>query len=232
MPDLQTRIFDDKTSLDAALTAAVSEILGRAITERGRATLVVSGGSTPVNFFKLLSRENLDWARITVLLADERWVPPIHEDSNARLVRDNLLCDRAQEATFIPLKTAHADPAAGEAELDATLAATGRFDLVILGMGADGHTASLFPGSPDQDGGLSRDSGKQCIAVTPASAPHPRMSMTLPRLLDSRRIFLHITGEAKKRVLEQAIVKNDPRDLPIAAIVNQSETPVTLYYAP
>lgn len=232
MNSLVSRLFDDREQLDQKLAEAAAKLLSAAIKTAGSATLVVSGGSTPLNFFRLLSRKQLAWEKVTILLADERWLPPTHDDSNARLVRNNLLINAAAAARFIPLTTPCEDPEKAEAELDEKLAGLGQFDLVVLGMGKDGHTASLFPDAPNVSEGLDEASSRQCIAVFPRAAPHRRMSMTLPRLLNSRQIFVHITGYEKQQVLEQARKENNPLILPIAAVINQKTTPVTIYFAP
>ena len=232
MNSLQSRVFADRDALDHGLSADVVAILARAINERGRATLVVSGGSTPINFFRLLSNQSLPWNRVSVLLADERWVSPDDQASNERLVRNNLLINAAREANFIPLKTANENPEEAEQELEKRLALLGTFDLVILGMGADGHTASLFPGAAALERALDVHSDKQCIGVIPLQAPHRRISLTLSRLLNSRDIFLHITGNEKRAVLREAIDSNDSSRLPIAAFANQQQTPLTLYFSP
>ena len=226
------RNFESRGQLDAKLASTVAQALEKAIRERGRATLVVSGGSTPLQFFQLLSQKALPWQQVTVLLADERWVAADHSDSNEKLVRDNLMVNRAAEARFLPLKQPGDDPAGAEQALDRELAALGRFDFVVLGMGGDGHTASLFPGASALASGLDMTSGKSCIAVLPTAAPHPRISLTLPRLLDSETIVVHITGNDKMAVLEQARQQDNPAELPIAAIINQDITPVSLYWAP
>lgn len=232
MNSMQNRLFADRDALDSALSADVAAILAQAINERGRATLVVSGGSTPINFFRLLSTQPLPWSRVSVLLADERWVSPDDQASNERLVRNNLLINAAREAIFIPFKTADEEPEQAEPELENRMASLGTFDLVILGMGADGHTASLFPGTAALERALDLNSEKQCIAVTPLQAPHRRISMTMSRLLNSRDIFLHITGDEKRAVLRQAIESNDSSRLPIAAVANQHRTQLTLYFSP
>jgi len=228
---LDTREFASRQLLDEALANSVAERLRDAVAQNGHAVLVVSGGSTPLNFFKLLSAIPLAWRKVTVLLADERWVPPEHSDSNEKRVRENLLVGPAAAASFQSLKTDHANASEAANSVDLVLAALGRFDLVILGMGNDGHTASLFPGATALPEGLDMASGRHCVAVDPPAAPHQRLSMTLPRLLDSERIFIHITGADKKRTLDVAREQNDPLQLPIAAVLHQQRTPVTLYYA-
>ncbi len=226
--------FTHRDALDSQLADDVAAILTKAVNKRGKATLVVSGGSTPLQFFKFLSEKELPWADITVTLADERWVNPDHADSNEKLVRENLLVGKAAAGKFLPLKTSHTDANDGQAELDAELAALGRFDLVILGMGGDGHTASLFPKAKALKAAVAMDSGKNCLAIDPVTAPHQRMTMTLPRLLNSRKVFIHITGQEKKAILQDAGWRIDPaeqRELPISFILQQEKTPVSIYWA-
>ena len=229
---MNSRCFPNRSALDQALANSVAGVLAKAIEQNGSAALVVSGGSTPLHLFRRLSSMPLEWHKVTVLLADERWVPPDHDDSNERLVRKSLLVSGAASARFVPLKTTHANAQQAESSVHNTLAALGRFDLVILGVGDDGHTASLFPCATALPEGLDMVSGRLCLAIQPRSAPHQRMTMTLPRLLDSENIFIHITGEKKKSILDLAWKKNDPLMLPIAAVIHQQFTPVTLFYAP
>ena len=108
---------------------------------------MVSGGRTPMGFFHLLSQQVLDWSKVTVLLADERWVDAGHADSNEKLVRENLLINEPAKATYLALKNDAEQALDGEAECEAALAGLDTFTVLILGMGDDGHTASLFPGS-------------------------------------------------------------------------------------
>ncbi len=226
--------FTHREALDSQLADDVAGILVQAIKERGKATLVVSGGSTPLQFFKLLSEKELPWSEVTVTLADERWVEPDHADSNEKLVRENLLVGNASAARFLPLKNSHVDANDGMAELDEALAKTGCFDLVILGMGGDGHTASLFPKARMLKQAVAMDSGKNCMAIDPVTAPHQRMTLTLPRLLESRKIFIHITGQEKKSILQDAgwrIAPAEQRELPISFIFQQQKTPVSVYWA-
>jgi len=224
--------FADTEQLDAALVAEVVALLQADIEQRGRAILLVSGGRTPIGFFQLLSRQTLNWQQVTLTLADERWVDVEHADSNERLIRQNLLVNNASAAAFISLKNSAATAALGQAMASQTLAELGRFTVVILGMGEDGHTASLFPGSAELSRGLDMKSGLACIAVTPAHAAHQRISLTLPRLLDSRRIILHISGESKLKVLEAALAGDDVLALPVRAILKQVQTPLTIFASP
>jgi 6-phosphogluconolactonase len=223
--------FENTSALDIELSAKVAKLLVADIAETGFASLVVSGGRTPMGFFHLLSQQMLDWSKVSITLADERWVDADHADSNEKLVRANLLINEAHRATFIGLKNSAADAIVGEPKAEQALAAVGKFTVLILGMGDDGHTASLFPGADALALGLDMDSGRTCIGVTPTAAPHQRISMTLPRLLDSQQIIIHISGAGKQQVLEQAQAGDDIEALPIRAILNQQQAPLTIYWA-
>jgi 6-phosphogluconolactonase len=223
--------FENTSALDIELSAKVAKLLIADIADTGSASLVVSGGRTPMGFFHLLSQQMLDWSKVSITLADDRWVDADHADSNEKLVRANLLINEAHQATFIGLKNSAADAIVGEPEAEQALAAVGKFTVLILGMGDDGHTASLFPGADALALGLDMDSGRTCIGVTPTAAPHQRISMTLPRLLDSQQIIIHISGAGKQQVLEQAQAGDDVEALPIRAILKQQQAPLAIYWA-
>ena len=223
--------FENASALDITLSEKVAALLSGSIEARGDASLVVSGGRTPMGFFHLLSQQSLDWSKVTILLADERWVDADHADSNEKLVRENLLINEASKATYLALKNSADQAVDGEAECAAALAELDAFTVVILGMGDDGHTASLFPGSDALAAGLAMDSGRDCIAVTPLHAPHQRMSLTLPRLLNSQQIVIHISGASKQQVLNQANSGDDVMELPIRAILQQLQAPLSIYWA-
>ncbi|AXR06832.1 6-phosphogluconolactonase [Salinimonas sediminis] len=223
--------FDSADALTEQFATTLTRLLKEGIDKRGRASLVVSGGRTPLALFKTLSETELEWSKVDITLADERWVDESDEASNTRLVKQNLIQNKASEANFVSLKTDHNDAADGIAEAESRLSSlTQPFDALILGMGEDGHTASLFPCSAQVEDGLNMSSGKICIAVQPTTAPHQRISLTLPALLNSRNIFIHLTGDAKKRVLEEAIANDTELDKPVTAVVNRA--PVTLMWAP
>jgi 6-phosphogluconolactonase len=231
MSKLSEHFLASRAQLDQQLALDVASRLAAAVTKRGRATLVVSGGATPVNFFKALSQQQLPWHCVTITLADERWVDRASDASNEKLVRANLLVNCAKNALFLPLKSHNDDARDGEAALDDKLSALGIFDVVILGMGSDGHTASLFPRAPELAEALAMNSGKSCLAINPPFASHQRMTLTLPRLLNSREIIIHITGHEKKAVIERAQGATDPARLPIASVLQQTLVPVAIYWA-
>lgn len=213
------RIFEARDALAAELARDVAEELHRAIEAKGRATLAVSGGSTPKLFFEKLSAENIPWSRVTVTLVDERQVPETSERSNARLVREHLLKNKAAAASFVPLfNNADAEKA-------------GAFDVAILGMGSDGHTASFFPGADRLAEAIDADSEKRLIAITAPGAGEPRLTFTLPVIEKAGRLALHIEGADKKAVLDKALGDGPAEDMPVRAVL-RSATPVTLYWCP
>ena len=220
----------------AALTDHMAARLTEAVEARGRASLAVSGGSTPRPLFRSLAKRPVPWEGVTLTLVDERWVDPAGEESNERLVRECLLRGPAAAARFIPLKNGAPDAGAGVAECQGALSAfAGPFDILLLGMGGDGHTASLFPGADSLKRGLGLEgSVGDCLAVTPPDAPHERMSLSFPRLLNSREILLMITGEEKWRVYREALSAGGAEAMlrmPVAAILGQEGVPVKVYWA-
>lgn len=227
----QLRECADGATLTAALTQHVARRLKEDLAQQEQAVLVVSGGKSPVPLFQALSIQTLAWSRVTVTLADERWVPPDHADSNEALVRTHLLKGRAATAQLVPLWTGDATPEAGApAVCEALDALPHPFSQVILGMGEDGHIASLFPGAAELAEGLSTTAS--ALAVHPLHAPHTRLSLSLRALLDSRDLVLMISGEAKRRVLEVALGEGPVEALPVRAILRQTAVPVSVFWAP
>ncbi|WP_425432872.1 6-phosphogluconolactonase [Halomonas denitrificans] len=219
---------DPREVLARQLAEAVAEALRADLAEAELALLVVSGGSTPVPFFEALASMALPWSRIEVTLADERWVEASADDSNARLVRDHLLQGPAAEARFVPLTSAAATPEEGAAEVGERIAALAwPASAVILGMGDDGHTASLFPDSRELE--LALSTAAPVVAVRTPSQPQPRITLSADRLHQARRHFLHIAGEGKRSVLAHALGGDDTRTLPIRAFL---ACPLGIYWAP
>ncbi|MBB5017097.1 6-phosphogluconolactonase [Chitinivorax tropicus] len=223
-------LFDNTSSLDQALAQQVGQILKDAVAERGQASLAVSGGRTPLGFFKALSQMALPWQAIVVTLVDERWVAPAHGDSNEKLVRDNLLQHAAAVARFVPMKNLADTPEAGLEQLIAAYQAVPKpFDVIILGMGDDGHTASLFPGADELQHGLT--SQDLLCAVNPGHAPHARMSLTAHSITQARHLFLHISGQKKRDVLAQAMQAGPVEALPVRFAIQQHKVPLHVYWA-
>ncbi len=218
----------------AALAAHIAGALRAALAERGRASLAVSGGQSPIPMFEALREQALDWDKVKLVLVDERVVPHGHADSNTALVRTHLLQGAAAAATFVPFFDSL--PAAlDDAALDALVAAAHQrlaalpwpLDVAVLGMGEDGHTASLFPAAPGLDHALA--SAGPLAWVRPATAPHARLTLTLPALLASRERVLSIAGAAKLAVYRRARAAADPA-LPVSLVLHQP-APVSVWIA-
>lgn len=207
--------FADREALDQSLAAYIVSKLALGIEARGAAYLVVSGGSTPVNLFSLLSASHLDWKNVVVLLADERCVPVDHQDRNERLVREVLLTGKAEQAQFLSLMPTPDDATVNIEALSSLLSSLPRFDVVLLGMGEDAHTASLFPCASALKDGLTTDEG--ALITRPKTAAHARVSMSRRRLQAVDHGVIHITGETKKTVLERAGERGDEMRYPITA---------------
>lgn len=228
---LKITTFSSASELVTVFSQRIADILKQAISEKGKASLVVSGGSTPLPLFKALSIRAIDWSKVTITLADERWVDSNDAASNEKLVRQNLLQDKAAAANFVPLKTAHANAEDAVEQLTATFNKVGLpFDVVILGMGEDGHTASLFPCSPQIEAGIDVNLPAMLIATQPTTAPHQRMSFTLRALVSSAHVFLHLTGQKKRDVLNHALEHSTDLEKPIKAVCDKAA--VELMWAP
>lgn len=199
----------DAQQLASQLAVSIVAALQHDLEANGSASLVVSGGSTPAPVFKCLSVVDIDWSKVTITLADERWVPPGHADSNESLVKDTLLVGRAAEASFVSLYRPDTKPeqAISPVAVD-VLAMAQPFSATILGMGGDGHTASLFPDAPSAQlaDAMALDNTATIAVLAPPSVDQIRISLTRAALLNSRKRFLHITGVSKRDVLANALL--------------------------
>jgi 6-phosphogluconolactonase len=224
----------DAAQLAAGAAADVADALDRALEARDRALLAVSGGRSPLGLYAALRAQARAWPRVTVLQVDERCVPPDHPDSNAALVAQHFLRDAAATARWLPffdaLPVAPDQPGASALLARAACARLAPLDwpidVAVLGMGEDGHTASLFPAAEGLADALQ---GRQPVAwVRPAHAPYLRLTLTLPTLLAARRLVLLVAGPAKRRVFEIACLA--PRDdLPVSHLLHQAERPVHVW---
>ncbi|QFY42546.1 6-phosphogluconolactonase [Candidatus Methylospira mobilis] len=227
--------FDGNDKLAPALAAAVTADLRAVLEKAPRAALAVSGGNSPVPVFEVLREADLDWPRIVVTLVDERWVPESDPGSNAALVKAHLLQGRAAAADFLPLYTGAATAQAAEDGLaEAFNGIPQPFAALILGMGEDGHTASLFPASPKLQAGLALDG---TVATTPpylaqigAVEPVERISLTLPWILNSLRVYLQFGGASKVEVYNKAMQGRNPQ-YPVSYVLSQTQTPVSVFAA-
>ena len=216
-----------------ALSGELRVDLAEAIAARGTASFIVSGGKTPEPLFAQLSREELRWDSVWLGLADERWVDAADPESNEGLVRAMLLQGGAARAHFVGMKNPAQTPESG---IDWAWRAMKRlprpYDVVLLGMGEDGHFASLVPNSLGLLRALDPASAPACVAMHSLATPHPRVSQNLSALLDSRRIVVMIRGEAKWSIFQRAKQVGPLAELPIRAILNQQQTPVDVFWSP
>ncbi len=192
--------------------------LRSALDHEDRALLVVPGGTTPGPIFDDLCDADLDWSRVDVMLSDERWVPEVHVRSNTRLVRERLLTGRAARARYLPLYAKADTPEEVLPELEVQIAPDLPISVLLLGMRADMHTASLFPGADKLDDALSR-SAPILVPMRGGGAPEPRVTLSAHVLNEAMSKHLVITGRQKRAALERARGL-PPREAPVAAVLN------------
>jgi 6-phosphogluconolactonase len=225
------RAFASPADLAEALASSVADALKARIARDSAATLAVSGGTTPVKFFQTLAARQLNWAAVTITLVDDRWVPESSPRSNAGLVRQHLLQGEAAVAAFVPLVNGAATPEAGLAAADAAISKLRPFTAVALGMGTDGHTASFFPGGNNLAQALAPTRGQAVETMRAEAAGEPRITLTLPVLLEAGYVALHIEGEAKRRALEAAMRPGAVTDMPVRAILSRDPAP-DIFWSP
>ena len=221
--------YPDRDTLMRGLAELVADQLRAAHASKGRATLAVPGGTTPGPFLDALSEADLDWAEIDVMATDERHVLETNDRSNARLIRERLIRNRAAEANFVHFHAA-------ASELDAVLRSARRHvaevlpvDVLVLGMGDDMHTASLFPDAPEIAEALAADA-PDLVALHPPGQPEARLSLSGPVLRAASVIHILITGPVKRAALERALAHGPATEAPIR-IVLDAPCPVTVHHA-
>lgn len=226
------QIFKSRAELDQVFAKQVASQLQTVIEANGRASIAFSGGSTPKGFFAALSKQDICWDKVTVTLADERWVDFDDNNSNTRLLSENLLTNQAAKATLFPLKI---DGELNENAVtklnDLANADILPLDIVILGMGEDGHTASLFPCSKEIGSGLDTDAAPGLLKVVPGSAPFERISFNFNALVQAPYLYLHIVGDSKMQVLDQAVANDNSMEMPIRAFLNHTSKTIDVFWA-
>ncbi|WP_455807864.1 6-phosphogluconolactonase [Pseudomonas koreensis] len=221
--------FDTAQQLADALAETVAERLKQAISENGLATLVVSGGRSPVAFFQRLAAQPLEWSKVVISLADERFVPTEHADSNAGLLHRHLLQGPVAKAKFLGLYSVASSVEEAAQAADQALAELPPIDVLILGMGDDGHTASLFPNSPNLSEALDLQGERRCLPMLAPSVPHQRLTLTRRLLASARSPILSVSGQAKLDTLRTALAGDDLAEMPVRAFLNPS---IEIYWCP
>lgn len=233
MADHAWHEFPSPSELADALSDAVAQQLQAAVEARGSATIAVSGGRTPALFFDRLSSHGIAWDRITVTLVDERFVPNDSPRSNARLVAQHLLQNEAARADFIGLYNSAENVEDAAEEASAALARLALpLDVVVLGMGADRHTASFFPDAANIEALLLPGEGPGVLPVHALSAGEPRLTLSMQRIAGARFLALHIEGDDKKDTLETALAATPGPASPIGAVLKAAENTAQIYWAP
>jgi len=225
--------FKTAEALAGSFSDRIGKVLSEAIDGRGEALLAVSGGKTPVMPFQALAEVEIAWEKVTITLVDERFAPSTSDRSNERLARQNLLHHAAAKARFVGLY--HPAPTIEDAAREASKAVSGLpypFDIVILGMGDDGHTASFFPDATTLSVLLNPKGQEAILPVHATSAGEPRLTFSLARLVGGRHIALHIQGEEKKATLETALAGKGDHPMPISSIFEHAGKPVDIFWAP
>jgi 6-phosphogluconolactonase len=229
------REFESADTMFGALAEKIAASLSATVARAGSAGFVVSGGTTPGDLYDVLAKKSAPWDRVTLTMSDERWVEPTSDRSNERLVRLRLLVGKAAAARLVPFKTAA--PHARDAEKavhDSVTAMPRPFDVMLLGMGTDGHTASLIPGSEGLARALDTADPMYVRAVNPPKLTEmgERMTLTLRAILDSRRIVILIKGEAKRAAYKDVLGGDDVLAAPVRAVLRQVATPVEVFWSP
>ena len=224
-PRLPNGVFWHPAATPADLARKLAEQIALILRQRldvaPRASLALSGGSTPILLFKALAQQVLDWQRIDIVQVDERWVEPSHPDSNSAQIREHLLQGRAVVARFYPLYENVASPSAGLGAVCQRLESLSwPLEVVVLGMGNDGHTASLFPDAPELVAAMAEHNGSKLAAITPPQQAQARITLTRSAIAGARHCILHIQGDDKLATLTKALAESDNwAQMPIRAFL-------------
>lgn len=196
-------------------------------------SLALAGGNTPAPLYRWLSTQAINWGHCKITLTDERWLNPDQPDSNELLIRENLLINQAQYAYFCPLKNSAKTAREGQQECETNLSINmPALDIVLLGMGEDGHFASIFPRQDDFAALTNPQNNALCRALQPPHAPHERMTLTLAYLLSAKRIFILFKGAKKIRLYEQAKQAiHHVEEFPLRILLSQTNVPVDVYWS-
>jgi len=235
--NVQLEQFESRKDLYIAVTSRCESHFNKTLQENKRASFIVPGGTTPAPVFKNLSRSTLDWKNISVALSDERWLTADHLQSNQKLIAETLLINNAKSAQFVAMKnTSHTALEGLQECCNDYKSLVQPFSLTMLGMGGDGHIASLFPDCKEIGKALDLNNKELCTSIDASGCPvagdfPERMSLTLSAIINSQLIILLVTGEKKLDVINAAIEKYQPTVYPVSALLHQQNAPVEIYWS-
>jgi 6-phosphogluconolactonase len=232
--DVQWHTFANRDAFTDGLTTSIAETLQHFSSTQATVLFGVSGGSTPLPIYQALASRELNWQAINMIIVDERFVPTDHVDSNERNIRLAFTSENNPSPHIIGLWSDAIDLDLAAHTADEKIQALQQpLDLVLLGMGEDGHFASLFPSASLFDQAVASEQSHCVMPITPmpSHAPHPRLTMTLAYLRRAKRIILAITGERKRHVLQQAIANTDHHALPIAALLHSDCPAIEIFWS-
>lgn len=228
------KFFASKDDYNKALGEDLAACLAKGIDQDGRAVLMVSGGSSPAPAYRYLSGLDMAWDKIDIAMVDERWVDADHDKSNEAFIKSTLLQDKAAVANLVTMKNEAESAQLGQPECQKAYASLKQnFDVTILGMGPDGHTASLFPHAEGLDNALSTSDLVAAIEAIKSDVTGDiteRMTLTRAAILQSKVIKLLISGEEKLAVYKEAKAGGEVADMPLRAILQQTDVSVEVYW--
>ncbi|MBK7363587.1 MAG: 6-phosphogluconolactonase [Nitrosomonas sp.] len=221
---LERRCYENINTLSTAVADFAADRLHAALQHNAVVSLVIPGGNTPKFYLPALARLSVNWQNVIITLSDERWVDTHSQGSNEFLIRSCFLNCMDNPARFISLKTTHDHPSLALSTLTDRLSQLPLpINLAILGLGEDGHIASIFPGHP-----INSASNSLCEVATPPIAPSIRISLAFSLLASSHHIIIVVTGQNKRRRLEQFIDSQDPQ-IPFMRLVQETHSPITIF---
>jgi 6-phosphogluconolactonase len=233
MTEIEWWEYDDAAEMTEAVAGDIQFVIESALDARGAAVIALSGGKTPIPIYDKLAKAKLDWKRVTIVPADERIVPLGDPLSNVTMIGKAFIPKGARVIPVVPQATD--DYKAAGRSADALMQDLHwPLDLVLLGVGGDGHTASIFPG-PDYDEALNGPRERRALGVMPdplpPEAPVARVTLSRQAIISAKAVMIAVTGDGKRKVIEDAIREGAGSPYPIGRVLADAELPVDIHWA-